>query len=230
MIKRMLLGVIVLVAMPGSTLLIFAQKAPSPEERPSQALINYQAEPGVPKDEAGEKRRDYAVLEAALNDLTSPRNPEYKYHIKSGGPGREIVVDDNTYDYDDGAELDDKSSNIDKTDSRSIPADIQEDFKRRNDGRARSLKDFKPANPSIVMRDLDKMFEVDDPLEEFRKAYPDAWGFVWAYLPGYSKDGETAVVLFEGGPNGIHSLNWVYMLAKKRNRWEVQWRHCCPHE
>ena len=72
--------------------------------------------------------------------------------------------------------------------------------------------------------------EADDPLEQFRKTYPAAWGFVWAFQPGYSKDGKTAIVLFEGGPNGIHGLNWVYMLTKKGKRWDVQWRHCRPRE
>ena len=169
------------------------------------------------------------MLEAALNDLTSPKNPEYKYHIENPGPGREIVIDDNTFE-DDG-ELGSESSNIDNKDTRNIPTDIQADFKRRNDGRARLLKDFKPANPNIKMCDLDKLFEVaDDPIGQFDKSYPTAWGFVWAYRPAYSKDGGKALILFEGGPNGIHGLNWVYMLTRRAKSWEVDWRHCRPRE
>ncbi len=93
------------------------------------------------------------------------------------------------------------------------------------------MTDFRPANPNIFVRDLEKFFEeADDPLGEFLKKYPAAWGYVWAYMPAYSKDGKTAVVVFEGGPNGDHGLNWVYMLARKGKRWEVQWRHCRPRE
>jgi hypothetical protein len=44
-------------------------------------------------------------------------------------------------------------------------------------------------------------------------------------MPGYSKDGKSAVVLVEGGPNGDHGASWVYMLTNKGKLWEVQWRH-----
>lgn len=230
MFKRSLLVVIGVVFLLGAAFLVSPpEKAPLPVTKQDHHFIKYEAEEGVPKDEAAEKRRDYAVLEAALNDLTSPKNPEYKYHIQNVGPGREIVIADKMCNF--GYELTDTSTNVDYTDTRRIPADIQDHFKRRNDGRARSLKDFKPANPDILVRDLDKMFEkAYDPIEVFRKQYPTAWGYVWAYPPGYSKDGKTAIVLFEGGPNGEHGLNWVYMLTKKGKSWHVQWRHCCPRE
>ncbi len=67
-------------------------------------------------------------------------------------------------------------------------------------------------------------------MEAFLERHPTAWGYVWAYPPGYSADGQTAVVVFEGGPNGVHGLNWVYMIARKGKVWEVQWRHCRPRE
>ena len=98
-----------------------------------------------------------------------------------------------------------------------------------------SLADFKPANRDVILCDLDRLF--DDALDRdeyylnaFRKKFPTAWGFVWAYPPGYSKDGKTAVVFFEGGPNGSHGLSWVYMVARKGKRWEVLWRHLRPRE
>ena len=228
MFKSVLAIVSGVIALLGVALLISAQeKTPLPGKEDHQS-VKSEAEEGGPKDKAAEKRRDYAALEACLNDLASAKNPEHKYHIENVGPGREIVIDDKTI-ADDG-ELGNESSNIDHEDTRSIPADIQADFKRRNDGRARSLKDFKPANPNIKMCDLDKLFEVDDSIGQFQKSYPTAWGFVWAYRPAYSKDGGKAIILFEGGPNGEHGLNWVYMLAKKGKRWEVQWRHCRPRE
>jgi hypothetical protein len=211
---------------------VFAQeKASSRAKNYGQLPTRYSAEDGLPKDKAAEKRRDFAVLEAALNDLTSPKNPEYKYRIQNGGPRREIVVDDRTYEYDlDFVDSDGESRNIDHEDARKVPADILEDLRRRSREPAKSLADFKPANRDIIICDLGRLFEdaIDRekyPLDAFRKKFPTAWGFVWAYPPGYSKDGKTAVVLFEGGPNGDHGLTWVYMVARKGKRWEVQWRH-----
>jgi hypothetical protein len=195
--------------------------------------FRYVAEEGIPRDSAAEERRDFAVLEAALNDLASPKNPEYKHWIKNAGPGREIVVADRfcTYKGDSQDEHLEESRNIDHEDPRTPPAEIRADFKRRNAGPARSLTGFRPANRNIVVRDLDQLFDkADDPLEEFRKQHPTAWGFVWASAPGYSKDGQTAVVLFEGGPNGSHGLDWTYCLTRKSKRWEVQWRHLRPRE
>jgi hypothetical protein len=61
--------------------------------------------------------------------------------------------------------------------------------------------------------------------DKLRKEYPAAWASVWVNIPGYSKDGNSAVVLVEGGPNGDHGASWVYMLTKKGKRWAVQWRH-----
>ena len=233
MFKSVLMIVIGAIPLLGVAFLVSAQeKASSPGKKLDQPLVKYEAEEGSPKDKTAEKRRDYAVLEASLTDLTSAKNPEYKYHIKNVGPGREIVIDDRTCKY--GLffiDLGEPSHNIDYKDTRRIPAEIHEDFKRRKDEPARSLADFKPANPNIIVRDLDELFDkADDGLAAFRKQYPSAWGYVWAYPPGYSKDGKSAVVVFEGGPNGIHGLNWVYMLAKKGKRWEVQWRHCRGRE
>ena len=224
MFKRKLLVIIGSIALLGEAFIVSAQdKTPS---------VKYEAEGGLPKDKSGEKRRDYAVLEAALNDMASPENPENKNHVENVGPGREVVIDDEMYSGDlSFINLDYESRNIDGKDPRRIPADMQADFKRRGKGPTRSLKDFKPGNPNIVVRDLDKLFEAaDDPLEAFRKRYPTAWGYVWAYPPGYSKDGRLAVVVFEGGPNGIHGLDWTYMLTRDRNRWVVLWRHCHPRE
>ena len=146
--------------LPGGALIVSAQeKTSSPERNQVQHSVKYEVEAGLPKDEVGEKRRDYAILEAALNDVASPKNPD------------------------------------------------------------------------ILVRDLEKAFgEGDDPIGVFLKKYPTAWGYVWAYPPGYSKDGKWALVVFEGGPNGSHGLDWKYMLTRERNRWLVVWRHCHPRE
>jgi uncharacterized protein (TIGR02246 family) len=200
------------------------------EEKQGPHAVRYEAEERLPEDREAEKRRDYAVLEAALDDLTSPMNPEYRYQIRNIGPRREIVIDDNTWEHaprDPGEE----SRNIDHKDPRPIPDDIRSDLRRRDDGPSTSLADFRPANPDIVVRDLDELFgRADGPLSAiaaFDERHPDAWGYVSAHLPGYSNDGDRAVIVFEGGPSA-HGLDWVYMLTRRGKRWEIQWRHLHP--
>ncbi len=143
MCKRMSLIVIVSATLSGGTPLGFAQeKAPSPARGQIQQPNRYEAEEGVPKGEVAEKRRDNSVLEAALNDLASPRNPEYKYHIRNVGPGREILVGHRMWTKSAVFELQEESRNIDGTDPRVIPAALRKDFGRRSGMPAGSLKDF----------------------------------------------------------------------------------------
>jgi len=126
MFKRMLLSVIGSIALLGGALIASAQeKAPSPEKKHDQPSVKYEAEEGLPKDKAGEKRRDYAALEAALNDLASRQNAEYKERFQKAGPPREIVIDHKTCESTLFIDLDDEFHDIDNEDPRRIPADIQ---------------------------------------------------------------------------------------------------------
>jgi hypothetical protein len=230
--KFLLIGSSILLLV--AALIVFSQTwAPSSNKEHDLLFIRYEAEDGLPVDKAGEKRRDYAVLETTLNDLASPKNPEYKYFIQHRGPGKEIVIDDRTCVANEFTDthlnLDQPNDNIDGADIRSIPVDIQDDFKRRSKEAARSLADFKPANANIIVHDLDHMREkapgaFDDSLGAIRRKYPTAWGYVLAYLPGYSKDGMSAVVVFYL-PNGAHGGDAVYMLQREAKRWIVVWRH-----
>lgn len=228
MTRRRLLVVIGFVWLLDGAVVVPAQEKASPPGKETRGRpFKYEAEDVVPKDKASEKRRDYAVLEATLNDLVNPGNPEHKYHIQHVGPGREVLVNNRTCKYDPLLDLSGESRSVDNTDVRRIPAALQEDFKRRNKGPVRSLADFQPANPDILVHDLEMEFkDADGFVDAFLEKYPRSWGYVWAYLPAYSKDGNTALVVFEGGPNGDHGLNWVYMLTRKGKRWDVEWRHC----
>jgi len=97
MLGRTLRVVLGSVALMGGAFIASAQeKPPTPGNDQDLQSVRYKAEEGLPGDNAGEKRRDYVVLEAALNDLTSPRNPEYNFHIENVGLGREVVIDDET--------------------------------------------------------------------------------------------------------------------------------------
>jgi hypothetical protein len=208
-------------------------RAPSPDKKVDQRSTNYDADEGLPQDEAGEKRRDYAVLEAALNDLCSPKNPEHKYRIQNLGPGKEVVINESTCvarGFEDTFfDLGHENRNFDGNDAQSIPLDVQVDFTRRSKSPARSLADFKAANPNIIVEDLNRIIVKDldrigdDHLKAISKKYPNAWNFVWAYPPGYSTDGGSAVVVFS--MSGGHGGDWVYMLRKAGKRWDVVWRH-----
>ena len=210
-----------------------ATKSKPSKEKHDQPTVRYEVEEGPPKDKAAEKRRDYAVLEAALDDLANPKNPEYKHGIQVFRERREIVIDEHTWEGNIFVAVD-ESVNSDQEAPRRIPDDIRADLRRRNAGPVRSLADFKPANPNIVVRDLDKLFERPGGLfganVEFEKRFPNACCYVGVHLPGYSTEGDSAIIVFQGGPRGDHNVNWVYMLSRKGKRWEVQWRHLHIHE
>lgn len=207
-------------------------RSPSKDYNRIGVPVAYPAGDAIARNPAAEQRRDYAVLEAALNDLTSPWNPEYKYQIKNLGLARQIVLDSRTFNGRYGPlDLDQLSESIDHKECRLIPADLRADAIRRNQSPVRSLADFRPANPNVLVRDLESEFkDSENFVSDFVDRYPHAWGWVIAYLPGYSNNGHSALLVFEGGPNGIHGLDWTYVLRRKRNRWEVEWRHLHGHE
>jgi hypothetical protein len=209
------------------------EKGKSSRSHPDRPPIRYTAEEGAPKDKAAGKRRDYGVLEAILNDLTSPKNPEYRHQVKRYGPSREIVVNVKTDEYELDPDWNGTTRDIDNRDVRTIPGDMLDALKRRSREPVRSLADFKPASRDIIVTDLNRMFDeaaqrMENPDEVLRTRYPTAWGYVWTYLPGYANDGGSAAVVLHGGPSGQHSLSWVYTVIRKGQRWEVDWRHLCP--
>jgi hypothetical protein len=59
---------------------------------------------------------------------------------------------------------------------------------------------------------------------KFRKKYPDSWGYVYAFLPGYSRDGNTAVVIFAAGPSA-HGAQVTYLMVKTEEGWKISWRN-----
>jgi hypothetical protein len=221
MFEQVLSALTVALAVSGGNSIFTQGTTSMPGKTEDRPPIRYKAADGVPKDKAAEKRRDYVLLEASLNDLASPGNPEHKEFIQDHGVRRQIVIDVETCDADVLIDLK-RLLHVGYKVSPSITTEILEDFKRRNQGPVRSLTDFEPANANILLRDLEKEFKgTKDP---FFKRYPAAWGYVRAYAPGYSKNGEAAMVVFVGGPSA-HMDYWVYMLSKKGDRWEVQWRH-----
>ena len=197
-------------------------------KQPTQTAVRYLAEADLPTDEAGEKRRDFAVHEAALNDLAG-RNPTQD---KSGSSVK-VIVNDKTSPSGPSlsriAEPIGRASPEDGDDVPNIPNDALEDLDRRGALAAISLADFRPASPNIIVDNLDGMLEkATNPLdagvgEIFRK-YPPPARPLWPRRPGFSKDGNSAIAVF-GLPMGAHGADWVYVLSRKGTRWVVESRH-----
>lgn len=99
-----------------------------------------------------------------------------------------------------------------------IPADLRADLRRRNPKEPVILSGFKPSSPKILLRDLSGLRR-----DEFEEKYPDARGYAEAWLPGFSKDGRTAVLRAYFGPTP-HGATATYLLEKRDGRWTVVWR------
>jgi hypothetical protein len=158
---------------------------------------------------------DHRILEVALLD---PIDFE-EAHILGRGKKTTIVLSEETIGssfYLSDGQLDGESHDGKKY---LVPVDIREDLRRRNPEEPVSMRGFKPSSSKILVRDL-KGLKVDG---EFEKEHPNSVGCVEAWLPGYSKDGQTAVLRASFGPTP-HGATTTYMLAKKNGRWSVVWR------
>jgi hypothetical protein len=223
------------VALIGAFALIVRMKTRSSTTEPAHPAVRYEAEDGLPKDEAGERRRDFAVLEAALNDLADPSDSEHRdVEARRRRPIEQVVINHKTSVEGHFVVM----MVVPGNDKRctygheipDIPLDLQKDLERRGHLGAISLVEFKPANPKVIVHNLDEIVAestsvVDSGSFAIRKKLPKASRYLWAHPPGYSTDGNSAVLVF-GFPQGMHSGDWVYVLRKKGKRWAVDWRHC----
>jgi hypothetical protein len=118
-----------------------------------------------------------------------------------------------------------------ETGGHVLPNDAWNDLKRRNVVRlapgARLISyenlQFEPrieignAFPGPESTFLGKTFE---------EAFPAARGWLEAYIPGYSKDGKTAVVRGRIGPTEKRAMVTA-ILESQRGKWQVSWLHYC---
>lgn len=114
------------------------------------------------------------------------------------------------------------------TGGKVLPHDAWNDLIRRNVIR----RDPKTREVYYEGLDFDSKIVVGDAYPEpppplqgktFREVYPQARGFVAAWLPGYSEDGKTAVVRARVGPvKRLATLTAI--LRKQGDRWAVVWR------
>jgi hypothetical protein len=98
---------------------------------------------------------------------------------------------------------------------KKMDRDVLHDSFDRNPPKVRfSLVDYRPSNPSILVRDLK---------DNYRWSFHElnvGMGWVEVLLPGYSKDGQTALLRFGFGPTA-HGAEGYYLLKKAKGHWEI---------
>jgi hypothetical protein len=100
---------------------------------------------------------------------------------------------------------------------KGVSSEIRDNLIARNPrGTRYLLTRYHPSDPSILVRNLS---QIDQDLD-FSSQFPNARGYVAARLPGYSRDGLTALVYFSFGPTA-HGARGYYLLKKVRGRWEI---------
>jgi hypothetical protein len=109
--------------------------------------------------------------------------------------------------------------------------ELGNDLRKRNPEKPISLADYKSPIPKILLKNLIDPSPGEESPEEgtlndrFRvRGLPPHSKFVIAWLPGYTKDGNTAAFKAFLGPT-MHGATLTYKLAKKEGKWTVAWRH-----
>lgn len=147
---------------------------------------------------------DHEILDIVLGDLIN--NPEFinPYPTKT-----QIVVGDRTpRGYGDaGNELERWAR------ENKVTSDVVDDVASRSPkGICYLLARYQPSNPNILKRKID-VIDLDT-------QFPKARGYVETRLPGYSRDGQNALLSFTFGPTP-HGAVGFYLLKRVNGRWEI---------
>jgi hypothetical protein len=103
---------------------------------------------------------------------------------------------------------------------KRLPPEVTANLLARNPVKKRfHLADYHPADPSILVRDVSRDYDIMDFGADFRFVR----GYAECSLPGYSRDGQTAVICFWWGPTA-HGAGGCYILRKSRGCWNVSER------
>lgn len=107
-----------------------------------------------------------------------------------------------------------------------IPDDIVESLENRNQ-KSIQLTDFRFSSSSLkVVQPVTTKPDFpqhDWDFIQLKKTYPKAEVLIKTYLPGYSKDRTQAAIRFMFDPTP-HGASATFLLTKKQEKWEVQWR------
>lgn len=175
-------------------------------------------------DQVPVQDRDREVLEIVLTDVMDPKNPEYKGLEPGQLKCRGIVLHRMT-ELEDDFFLGPALKEIEE--GGRLSKEVGKEWSRRNAGPQVPTKAFRFLNHDIIIDDIEAILEKSGGdfafAEAFWKKHPGTWGWVYPTLPGFSRDGKSAVVLMSDGPS-FHGSVWMYKLVQFQDRWKVVWR------
>ena len=120
-----------------------------------------------------------------------------------------------------------------ETGGRIMPKDAWDDLERRNvvrlDPNARQISYENLQFPAGIL--VGNVFPGPESTfvgKTFEEVFPHARGWLEAYVPGYSKDGKTAVVRGRVGPVEKKAM-FTAILEQRAGKWMVTWRRYCVY-
>jgi hypothetical protein len=176
-------------------------------------------------DTAAPDQRDVKVLDALLLHLLA--DSEFNMGVGHSRRGQ-IVLHARTPEKTGMLGPDQMHSDIG---SHTMPLDVERDLRQRN-----SSPDPKPDtyasvtafftnstfSSGILVSDLSEVWKARSSAPGFRESFPKARGWLVAYLPGYSKNGEYAVVRGNAGPSP-HGASVTALLKRSGDKWVIKW-------
>jgi hypothetical protein len=156
---------------------------------------------------------DHDIYDIVLADLID--NPEFNFSIAETPPKKtQIIFHAVTQGH-----VSHKLFDFDRWPRENgTPEDVLDDMVERNpEGKQFTLADYQPSDPKIAVAILNKS-EL-----EYRNIhrFPKSCGYVVPNLPGYSRDGKTALFRFQLPPLGYHPGSGYYLLKKKDGCWTI---------
>lgn len=189
---------------------------------------------GLPLPYPWDRDRDRDVLVAALRHLMDPEvrddgelnapnlPPVAAVPPGNGWPGEAVVLDEKTDRWPEDWKLDEGDR------GKGWDEEAVSDWRRRNAGGPFLLGRLGFKTKKIVVANVTKLF--DESVEQgvwfsdyVQRKHRGAGLTVIATLPGYSRDGNTAV-LFLKSVTGNHNSFFKYLMAKSKEGWKVKRR------
>ena len=160
---------------------------------------------------------DYAVIETVLNDCTS--NPEFA--LPGNTQHVTVVLCSWTPTItDDSLVANALNEDVQRDLGISLSDTLINAFQARNKT-PQALRAFSTTNEYIIVVD-----EPSQPWDEYWEVILpiDTRGWVAPFLPVYSDDTSTAVLVFCGGPSD-HGMTATYVLSRTNEQWMVKGSH-----
>jgi hypothetical protein len=185
----------------------------------------------VPAEEPADRfaKEDAKVLEAVLKDYCDAENPIHATFLEVRKAGKSVVLNAVSASVVPELALEQGrlNSRLGPGPEFTVSKPIGDDLRRRNGAPGVKIEGLEPKEAAATVADLDEQLgDAAGPAEQserFWNLYPESWGFVYAFLPGYSADGNSAVVVLVSGPS-YHVRLDTYFLSKRDGAWRVDWR------